>query len=129
MTQQSEAKPARGKLLFGVGVLPVLLAVLFAGVIAGYIAGRSADLPTNPISWVVLDDTDKLIAMVRSKVEVGDSQDKPGVLKVSDVEVARLTNPELYEGVENDDRVLIFEKKAVIYRPSTGKIVKVVGLT
>ncbi len=129
MTQPSTVKPATAKLIFGVGVLPVLLAVLFAGVITGYIAGRSADLPTNPISWVVLDDTDKLIAMVRSKVEVGDSQDKPGILKVSDVEVARLTNPELYEGVENDDRVLIFEKKAVIYRPATGKIVKVVGLT
>jgi hypothetical protein len=129
MTQPSTVKPATAKLIFGVGVLPVLLAVLFAGVITGYVAGRSADLPTNPISWVVLDDTDKLIAMVRSKVEVGDSQDKPGILKVSDVEVARLTNPELYEGVENDDRVMIFEKKAVIYRPSTGKIVKVVGLT
>lgn len=129
MTQQATVKPTTGKLILGVGLLPVILAVLFAGVITGYIAGRSADLPTNPLSWVVLDDTDKLIAMVRSKVEVGGSQDKPGVLKVSDVEVARLTNPELYEGVENDDRVLIFEKKAVIYRPSTGKIVKVVGLT
>ncbi len=123
------AQRINGKLLLGVGILPVLLAVLFAGVIVGYIAGRSADLPANPIAWIVLDYTDKLIAMVRSKVEVGDSQDKPGVLKVSDVEVARQTNPELYEGVENDDRVLIFEKKAVIYRPSTGKIVKVVGLT
>ena len=69
-------------------------------------------------------ETDKLVAKVSALVEVPQGE-TPTVATVSDA--SKLKTQAFFAHAENDDKVLIYTqaKKAILYRPSTNKIVEI----
>jgi len=68
--------------------------------------------------------TDDLVAKVGRHLQLP-SDEKPTVATVSDV--SKLSGQTFFAGAKNGDKVLIYTKakKAVLYRPSTDKVVNV----
>lgn len=63
-----------------------------------------------------------------SQVVKLDGPDDPTIAEVKDVDSLRGQDPLLYKNVENGDKILIYPKMVVIYRPSLQKIVQVIQL-
>lgn len=69
------------------------------------------------------EDREKLIAQVGKLIEL--PKEEATIASISDKE--KLKNQPFFQNAKNGDRVLIFTKakKAILYRPSTNKIIEV----
>ncbi len=103
------------------GVVIVLLVVIVAGVAAYQYytfqkkVNAQVNLPSEP---------DVLIKQVGSLMELP-LDEEPTIATVSDV--TKLKDQQFFHSAENGDKVLIYQKakKAILYRPSTEKIIDV----
>lgn len=67
------------------------------------------------------DTVEALVARVRLLTSIS-SDVMPTVATVEDAETFRLQNPELYREVEDNDRVLIWPDRMVVYSPKDDRI-------
>ncbi|TSC92575.1 MAG: Uncharacterized protein CEN91_403 [Candidatus Berkelbacteria bacterium Licking1014_85] len=114
----------RGKKKIGKIILTIFLILIFLGAIAsaGWFGKKYYDLKRNPQNA----DKEEISAL---KNDVGNliqiPSEEPTMATVLDKE--KLKDQSFFKNAENGDKVLIFtnEKKAILYRPSTKKIIKV----
>lgn len=115
-------KPNKEQLL-----LVLLLALVLVGGVLGYQKyselKRENQKLSNPQEAARVE-TDKLKASVAQLIEIP-ANEQPTVATV--VDASKLKNQAFFRSAENGDKVLLFPqaKKAVLYRPSTNKIIEV----
>ena len=68
-----------------------------------------------------IDDKDELITKVGKLIKL--PNETPDVATVTDVEL--LQNQSIFRNAQNGDKVLIYEDKAIIYRPDLNKLINV----
>lgn len=83
---------------------------------------------TNPQA-LVTKQTDAIVASVARLMQLP-SDETPTVADVADAAAAKAQSP-FFSTAENGDKVLMYVKKgqAILYRPSTGKVILVAPLT
>ena len=117
------AKPRRKlwRTLKIVALSGVLLATLGLG-FAYWQANRELDRLKDPIT-AVNDEAARLVALVGKRIALPD--EKPTIATVEDKE--KLKAQTFFKNAEKGDRVLMYahNKKAILYRPSTDKIIEV----
>ena len=113
----------------GLIVAIIFCIVLFSGV--GTYAYVTYYLPLTKEKEIVTDkgevEVDSVVAKVQVLIELPDEE--PTLATVSDVE--KLKDQAFFANAQNGDKVLIFQKaeKAILYRPSTNKIIEVGPIT
>ncbi|HRY60251.1 MAG TPA: hypothetical protein P5096_02645 [Patescibacteria group bacterium] len=105
-------------------VAAVVLVAALAG--AGYFYKKYNDLKKSP-DTIAKEETDKLVASV-GKLMALPTDETPSIATVTDKE--KLKDQPFFAKAENNDKVLIYTKakKAILYRPSTNKIVEVMPI-
>jgi hypothetical protein len=109
-------------------VLIFILAVVIAG--GGYLGyekinslEREKQQLSDPQEAARLE-TQRIKEKVSQLIEVPQDED-PTIANV--VDVSKLSDQEFFKNAQNDDKVLMYakSKKAILYRPSTNKIIEV----
>lgn len=118
-------KIARG-LMVGLGVL-LLLAAASGGWYLYYLESKSlSDLKKDPskIQELTQSEAKQLVARVGQLMEL--PEESPTVATVANAEELKKQEP-FFKNSVNGDKVLIYTsiKKAILFRPSTGKIIEV----
>jgi hypothetical protein len=98
----------------------VVIVLLVAGNIFFFVKYRQA-VDNNPDV-----QTQRIIDDLRKTTTLPD--ETPSIVTV--VDKTKLSNPTVAQGVENGDKIMLFQKaeKVVIYRPSTGQLVNILNL-
>ncbi|MGH9857147.1 MAG: hypothetical protein ACRD4B_04810, partial [Acidobacteriota bacterium] len=125
VTETSSKTKSRKKLVLS---LVVALVLIGAAVGVGFLykaytdQKERADRLTNPTE-AAKEETRLLIEKVGSLTEL--PNDEPTIATVRDV--TKLQDQSFFQNAQNGDKVLIFTqaKKAVLYRPSTEKIIEI----
>ena len=122
-------RPKRRKRVFRLRNILILLIV--AGVVAGFVqlglkyqeSQKEVERLSNP-EEAVKQETINLKNRVSELVEVPSGQE-PTIATVQDV--SKLQGQAFFKNAQNGDKVLIYSeaKKAILYRPSTDKIIEV----
>ena len=126
-----DIKNATGKKGKSLGklIVMILAAVIFLGAIgtAGYLYNQNRKLTQNPDA-VSKAETAKLVETVGKLITLP-SDETPSVATVTDKE--KLADQPFFSKSENGDKVLIYTnaKKAILYRPSTDKIIEVMPIS
>lgn len=106
-------------------LVTVLLVVSVAGALGSYyFYDKYQTLKNNP-DKLTQEETQKLVDKVGQIVELP-SDEQPSVAMVVDKE--KLKDQQFFQSAENGDKVLVYAtkaKKAILYRPSTGKVIEV----
>lgn len=115
--------PKSGK----VGMI-VLAILLFLAVGAGvFIYMRYRDLQSDPKSAITEKnqaETDRVLSSLKKALLVGET-DAPTVARVEDPEKLKSSNQEFYKDIVKGDYLIIFPKRAIIYRESNDQIINV----
>lgn len=82
--------------------------------------------PSDLSVIVPTNNNEEIKSYLQQIIDLGD--DDPTIAEVQDSENLKGENPYLYSGVENGDKIFIYENKIVIFRPSTQKILNVMGI-
>jgi hypothetical protein len=106
-------------------MIVLLLIVLAAGASAYYFYAKYQDLKKNP-ERLAQDETKMLVGKAGKLIEVPD--ETPTIATVLDKN--KLKDQPFFKNAENGDKILIYMKgkKAILYRPSTNKIIEVMPL-
>lgn len=105
-----------------------LLVIIIIAIIAGssyfYIRYQNAQKLLGSPASVSRDEVEEIVASVGSLMELPKNED-PTIATVSNKE--KLADQPFFNNAQNGDKVLIYtkSKKAIIYRPSTNKIIEV----
>jgi len=126
-----DIKNATGKKGKNVGkiVVIILAAVIFLGAIgtAGYFYSQYKKATQNPDA-VAQAETAKLVASVGKLITLP-TDETPSIATVTDK--SKLADQPFFTKSENGDKVLIYTnaKKAILFRPSTDKIIEVMPIS
>lgn len=122
-------KNRRIKLLYGVIVLLIIIfgGLSFLGVNKYHNLQKENKRLSNPEESAKLD-LERLKASVASLVDVPTGEE-PTTATVTDID--KLKNQPFFAKAQNGDKVLIYPKakKAILYRPSTNKIIELSTIT
>lgn len=106
----------------------ILLGILIMGLIgaSGYYYWQFKKIKANP-NAASQQDVKKLVTEVSNIIELPQGVD-PTVATVSNKD--QLQDQDFFKGAENGDKILIYasSKMAILYRPSTKKIIRVAPL-
>lgn len=107
-------------------IILVILVLFLLGGIGVYAYLSYAQKPQDTVS-TGQSEVEVLVAKIGEKMEL--PEEEPSLATVSDV--GRLQDQPFFHNAENGDKVLIFQKaeKAILYRPSTDKIIEVGPIT
>lgn len=116
---KQQTKPMKNKILIAV---LVVLFIAAAGA-AGYFYKQYSDIKKNP-QKISQDENKAIIDAVGKLIELP-KDETPTIATVTDP--AALKDQAFFANAQKDDKVLIYSsaKKAILYRPSTNKIVDV----
>ncbi len=107
-----------------------VLALIALAAFGGYYFRKYQNLKNNPApaSQIAQEEVDRIIAKV-DKLYSLPKDEKPSVATVKDKE--KLKDQPFFDKAENDDITLIYSnaKLAILYRPSTDKIINVSSVT
>lgn len=111
-------------------VVVILLSVGFGVYKYFALARELSDIRTNPgkIQEIAKRENKKLVEEIGKLMELP-KDEEPTVALVNDVE--RLKSQSFFQNAKNGDKVLIYTtaKKAILYRPSEGKVIEVAPVT
>lgn len=94
---------------------------------AGFFYKKYNDVKSNPadaISEKNKAETDTVLASLKKRLLISET-DAPTVARVEDPEKLKTSNAEFYKDVQNGDYLVIFPKRAIIYRQSNDQIINV----
>lgn len=119
-------KIKRSKLWLILGIFLVIILLAGAGTY-GYFQYYLPQQAQKPTEEQISPEDTSLVAKVRELMEL--PEEEPTIATVSDV--SKLKGQPFFDKAENGDKVLIFKNsgKAVLYRPSSGKIIEVGPVT
>ncbi len=105
-------------------LLAIFIIVIIVGFSYFYIQYKNAQKLSKQPAAVLQDKPSNIVASVESLIELPKNEN-PTIATVSDRE--KLRNQPFFANAQNGDKVLIFTKakKAILYRPSTNKIIEV----
>lgn len=83
--------------------------------------------PSKLAAFLPANDNTEIKNFISEIVKINFGED-PTIAEVKDIESLRGEDPVLYKNVENGDKILIYPKMVVIYRPNVQKIVQVIQL-
>ena len=111
-----------------VGLASAVTLVSLATAIFFYAKYRNTVTTINNPTQLVAAETQKLLGIVGKIIELPDSEE-PTVATVTDSE--KLKEQQFFINSQNGDKVIIYSgaKKAILYRPSTGKIIDVAPIS
>ncbi len=103
-------------------LLVSLVVLIFAGGVL-YVQNEKKKISENP-QLAANQDIEKVVAKVSKLIELPENE-TPTLATVSDKE--KLKDQPFFKNAQNGDKVLIYQdaKKAILYRPSTNKIIEV----
>jgi uncharacterized protein YneF (UPF0154 family) len=106
-------------------VIVLILVALAAGASAYYFYAKYQDLKKNP-ERIAQEETQVLVEKVGKLMEL--PNETPTIATVLDK--SKLKDQPFFKNAENGDKVLVYigAKKAILYRPSTDKIIEVAPL-
>lgn len=108
-----------------------MIAVLLLAIIAGGVIGyreytklRDENKRLSNPQEAAKNDSEKIKGQVAALIEVP-TDEEPTIATV--VDTSKLSGQPFFAKAQNDDRVLMYQKakKAILYRPSTNKIIEV----
>lgn len=115
-------------------ILISLLAILLTGACVGLVymfvdvrdTQTELDKYSDPAQYDELqqEQTQTVIDSVAKHILLTEDED-PMVATIVDVEALKEQNPEFYKYAKNDDNILIYSTRAIIYRSSTDMIINV----
>jgi len=104
--------------------LLILIVVLL--IVAGFIGflyyKEKTSEPKNPVE-VANEEVERIKNLVSKHIIL--PEEEPAIATIVDIEALKKDNPEFYKNAQNDDKVLIFSQKAIIYRPSQDILINV----
>jgi cell division protein FtsB len=115
------------------------LAILAGGIGGGYwyyvnkiqnnpqVLGANSNATQKTDEEKAGDTLDKLkkILLVENMKDKDGKELKPAIAKVTDKEKVKESNKEFYKNVENDDVLIVFPDRAIIFREKDNKIINV----
>jgi hypothetical protein len=118
--KQKKTSTKKNKLVKTIGIAALLGVILGLGVTSYYFYHKYKTVPSV--------ETDETVARV-SKLMQLPTDEVPTLATVTDKE--KVKNQTFFANAENGDRALIYPKakKAILYRPSTNKIIEVMSLS
>lgn len=109
-------------------VMSVLAAVAVLGILAaGYFYWQYQDVKNNPNAALEdrnADETSRVLTKLKSVIQIEET-DTPTVARVDDPEKLKQANQEFYANVQQGDYLVLYPKRAIIFRESNSQIVNV----
>jgi hypothetical protein len=106
----------------------LLCLVLLAGVGATlYYRNRASEAENNPTAIQQEKnqaETDRVLSALKKVLFVGE-QEAPTVARVEDPEKLKSSNQEFYKDIQKGDYLIIFPKRAIIFRESANQIMNI----
>lgn len=106
----------------------IVVVVLVAGIGTAYYYKNRADRvesdPTSVQKEKNQEETARVLTALKLILTI-DETDAPTVARVEDPAKLQSSNPEFYKNVQTGDYLVIFPKRAIIYRESTNQIINV----
>lgn len=99
----------------------LILAVGFGG----YMYWRYRDVSSDPASAISeknQEETDRVLTGLKKRLLIGETE-APTVARVEDPEKLKKSNAEFYKDVLKGDYLIIFPKRAIIYREENDQII------
>lgn len=121
---RSSKKSGKAKLVTRVLLTVLLLASVAAAV---YFYRQYQDVKNDPKSAITENnqaETDSVMTGLRKRLLITES-DAPTVARVEDPEKLKTSNAEFYKDIQKGDYLIIFPKRAIIYRQSADQIINV----
>ena len=114
----------------GTKLLPwlLLILVLVAG-LAGtmYYKDRAEKVEADPASVQQEKnqaETDRVLTAFKKTILIGET-DAPTVARVEDPEKLKSSNPDFYKDIQTGDYLVIFPKRAIVYREANDQIINI----
>lgn len=121
---------SRSKLKFGKNALPwlLLILVLTAGLLGtNYYKNRAEKVESDPsIAQKEKNqaETDRVLAALKNVLFISET-DAPTVARVEDPEKLKASNEAFYKDTQKGDYLIIFPKRAIVFRESNTQIINV----
>lgn len=115
--------PKSGKIIV---IILALLLVIAVGA-GAFIYMRYRDLQSDPKSAITEKnqaETDRVLTSLKQTLLIGET-DAPTVARVEDPEKLKSSNQEFYKDIVKGDYLIIFPKRAIIYRESNDQIINI----
>jgi len=107
-------------------VVVVIVIVIMAG-LATYYFLQYRDLKTN-LQQATQDnnhqESSQVLADVKRVILI-DEADEPTIAKVQRADTLRKNNPDFYKNVSDGDYLILYKKRAIIYRQSNSQIINI----
>lgn len=116
-------KPNKSKVL----KTSMFVALVVLSGISVYFYSQYRQVKNNPKEVVAQQnkqETQEVLGAVKSAIIIEESE-QPTVARVDDPEKLKKTNAEFYKNVQKGDYLIIYPKRAIIYRQSNDQIVNV----
>jgi hypothetical protein len=131
---ENEVKPNRGRLAIpgkmkGKKALTVaLVALALLGLVGTFVFYQKyQDVKSNPAQAQKAQnsaETQRVLAQLKKVLRV-DETEAPTVARVEDPAKLKTANAEFYKNIEKGDYLVIFPKRAIIYRESANQIINI----
>lgn len=106
----------------------LLLVVLVGGVAASmYYRNRANQAESNPTAVQQEKnqaETDRVLTSVKKAILIGETE-APTVARVEDPEKLKSSNKEFYKDIQTGDYLIIYPKRAIIFRESINQIINI----
>lgn len=107
-------------------LIALIVVLIFCIGILGYLYRRETLKSANP-GQLVQENTQRLVEKV-GKLLVLPGNEIPTVATIIDIEKLKHDNPEFYLNATNGDKILLYQKKAIIYSEEKNIIVNVASI-
>lgn len=110
-----------------VGKILVVLVLVALAALAGWLYKQNRDLKANPSSAQSEKnkaETARVLDKLKESLLVQETE-QPTVARVEDPEKLKKTNADFYKNIQKGDYLVIFPKRAIIYREANRQIINI----
>ena len=107
--------------------LAPIVALLLSVATAGYFYLKYQEVKDDPKTAIIDNnqaETDRVLEALKRHLFIGEA-DAPTVARVDDPEKLKASNAEFYKDSQKGDYLIIYPKRAIVYRESSGQIINI----
>jgi hypothetical protein len=123
LSRSAQKKQGRSKLAVGIMAVLLVLALGFGGFMYWKYRDISGD-PSTAITEKNQEETTRVLDGLKKRLLISET-DAPTVARVEEPEKLKKSNTEFYKDIVKGDYLIIFPKRAVIYREELGQIINI----